>query len=72
MKEIISAIEHCAHQMKKIKSKYDLNERADMNLLWWKWHEEQRGLIKACRLLGVRVECTDLEGLVWKIAGAVC
>lgn len=69
MKDIIKEIEYCSAKIKELQSKYNLDERPDMNLLMWKWHEQRRGMIKACRLLGIKVEVVDREGLKWAVTG---
>ena len=70
MKDIIKEIEYCSAKIKELESKYNLAERQDMNLLMWKWHEKRRGMIEACRLLGIKVEIVDREGLKWAVTGA--
>ena len=69
MKDIIKEIEYCSAKIKELESKYNLAERQDMNLLMWKWYEKRRGMIEACRLLGVKVEIVDREGLKWAVTG---
>ena len=69
MKDIIKEIEYCSAKIKEIEGKYNLAERPDMNLLMWKWHEQRRGMIKACALLGIKVGVVDLEGLKWGVTG---
>ena len=69
MKDIIKEIEYCSAKIKELESKYNLAERQDMNLLMWKWYEVRRGMIEACRLLGIRVEVVDREGLKWAVTG---
>ena len=70
MKDIIKEIEYCSAKIKELESKYNLAARQDMNLLMWKWHELRRGMIEACRLLGIKVEIVDREGLKWAVTGA--
>lgn len=69
MKDIIKEIEYCSAKIKELESKYNLAERQDMNLLMWKLHELRRGMIEACRLLGVKVGTVDLEGLKLAVTG---
>ena len=69
MKDIIKEIEYCSAKIKELESKFNLDERSDMNLLMWKWHEKRRGMIEACRLRGVKVQAVDLEGLKWGVTG---
>ena len=67
MKDIIKDIEYCSAKIKELESKYNLAERQDMNLLMWKWYEKRRGMIEACRSLGIKVEIVDREGLKWAV-----
>ena len=69
MKDIIKEIEYCSANIKELESKYNLAERQDMNLLMWKWHEKRLWMIEACRLLGIKVEVVDREGLKWAVTG---
>ena len=69
MKDIIKEIEYCSAKIKELESKYNLAERQDMKLLMWEWHEKRRGMIEACRLLGIKVEVVDREGLKWAVTG---
>ena len=69
MKEIIKEIEYCSAKIKEIKAATTADNWDEMNLLMWKWHEQRRGMIKACRLLGIKVEVVDLEGLKWGVTG---
>lgn len=62
MNEIVKEIERISEKLVEIEQKFDLRKNENMNLLWWKWHEERRGLIKAAAYLGVTVECVDLSG----------
>ena len=69
MKDIIKEIEYCSAKIKEVKAATTAKNYNEMNLLMWKWHEQRRGMIKACRLLGIKVEAVDLEGLKWGVTG---
>lgn len=66
MQEIIKEVEFISGKLVELEKKYNLRESHDMNLLWWKWHEERRGLIKAAGMLGVTIEVADTDGLKWQ------
>ena len=68
MKDIIKEIEYCSAKIKEIKAATNAKNYDEMNLLVWKLHEYRRGMIKACRLLGIKVVVVDLEGLKWAVA----
>lgn len=69
MKDIIKEIEYCSAKIKEVKAATNAKNYDEMNLLVWKLHEYRRGMIKACRLLGVKVQAGDLEGLKWGVTG---
>lgn len=75
MKDIIKEIEFCSAKVKDLVDRYSLNTAEGVksnptaNLLMWKWHEQRRGMIRACAMLGVRVEVVDREGLKWAVTG---
>ena len=69
MKDIIKEIEYCSAKIKEVKAATNAKNYDEMNLLMWKWHEKRRGMIEACRLLGIRVEVVDREGLKWAVDG---
>ena len=69
MKDIIKKIEFISEKIKEVKAATNAKNYAEMNLLMWKLHEKRRGMIEACRLLGVKVQAVDLEGLKWAVTG---
>lgn len=68
MNAIINDIEEISAKMNDIASQFDLKTNPQMNLLYWKWHETRRGMIRACAHLGIRVEAIDSESLHWRIS----
>ena len=69
MKEVIRKIELISEKIKEVKAATSAKNYAEMNLLMWKWYELRRGMIEACRLLGIKVEIVDREGLKWAVTG---
>ena len=69
MKDIIKKIEFISEKIKEVKAATNEKNYAEMNLLMWKWYELRRGMIEACRLLGIKVEVADREGLKWAVTG---
>ena len=69
MKEVIKKIELISERIRDVKAATNAKNYAEMNLLMWKLHEERRGMIEACRLLGIKVQVVDLEGLKWAVTG---
>ena len=69
MKEVIKKIEFISERIRDVKAATNAKNYAEMNLLMWKLHEERRGMIEACRLLGIKVGVVDLEGLKWAVTG---
>ena len=69
MKDIIKKIEFISAKIRDVKAATNEKNYAEMNLLMWKLHEYRRGMIKACRLLGVKVQAVDLEGLKCGVTG---
>jgi len=70
MNNIVKEIEMISRKLREIEEKVDLKNDSDMNLIWWKWHEERRGLIKACAMMGIIVEAQDAIGIKWAIHAA--
>ena len=70
MKEVIRKIEFISEKIKEVKAATNAKNYAEMNLLMWKWYELRRGMIEACRLLGIKVSVIDREGLKWAVTGA--
>lgn len=71
MNQIISQIEACSEKLVELETKYGAKvseSGTTVNLLWWKWHERRAGMIRACELMGLRVEAKDTKGLKWGIA----
>lgn len=69
MKAVIKEIEYCSAKIREVKAATNEKNYAEMNLLMWKWYELRRGMIEACRLLGIKVEIVDREGLKWAVTG---
>ena len=69
MKEVIKEIEFISARIRDVKAATNAKNYAEMNLLMWKLHEKRRGMIEACRLLGIKVGAVDLEGLKWAVTG---
>lgn len=69
MKDIIKKIELISERIRDVKAATNAKNYAEMNLLMWKQYELRRGMIEACRLLGIKVASVDLEGLKWAVTG---
>ena len=69
MKDIIKKIEFISAKIKEVEEATNEKNYTAMNLLKWKCYELRRGMIEACRLLGIKVEIVDSEGLKWAVTG---
>ena len=69
MKEVIRKIEFISKKIREVKAATNEKNYDEMNLLMWKLYGLRRGMIEACRLLGVKVEIVDREGLKWAVTG---
>ena len=69
MKAVIKKIEFISERIRDVKAATNGKNYAEMNLLMWKLYELRRGMIEACRLLGIKVVVVDLEGLKWAVTG---
>lgn len=69
MKAVIKKIEFISARIRGVKAATNEKNYAEMDLLMWKLYELRRGMIEACRLLGIKVVVVDLEGLKWAVTG---